>query len=230
MRPLLSLPSPRGHLGTAVDLVGVLRQRVHTFPCPPRQLRGLLRHACLVGHEAIHDAARANVPRHRAHERSCRPPPGHLATAAAHWREPLCGLAGRFSSCPSWGLVTRLTATRFRSGSFWQATCRQRPAGCAGIPACADTGTPDCGRKKECGKKKTVGIANGDVFRRLAARSLAAAWMPILEKLLLYGLFRVHSGDEGGLPEHHQRKNPQCASLVQTRTSGRSSRCDQCFC
>ena len=66
-----------------------------------------------------------------------------------------------FSSCPSWGFVTPLTATRFRSGSFWQTTCRQRPAGCEGIPACAHTGTPDCGRKEECGEKKKPKIKRG---------------------------------------------------------------------
>ena len=43
-----------------------------------------------------------------------------------HLSPPCARTPARFSSCPSWGLVTRLTATRFRSGSFWQATCRQQ--------------------------------------------------------------------------------------------------------
>ncbi|CAE7744407.1 unnamed protein product [Symbiodinium sp. CCMP2592] len=40
----------------ALDLAAELRQRVHTLQSPPRQLRGLLRHAFRVGLETIRDA------------------------------------------------------------------------------------------------------------------------------------------------------------------------------
>ena len=77
---------------------------------------------------------------------------------ASRVRGPTMSQASRYAcsllELPIVGPLTRLTATRFRSGSFWQATCHQRPAGCKGIPACADTGTPACGRQKECGTKK----------------------------------------------------------------------------